>query len=63
MDPHFKYGPVAGIQAGIVMMDRYGLAMWFTENQYGLADPHYGITLSYRKQGLLLPKLHSVMFP
>lgn len=63
MKPHFKYGPVAGIQAGIVIRDQFGLALWFTENQYGLEDPHYGITMSYRKQGLVLPKLHSVMFP
>ncbi len=40
-----------------------GMALWFTENQYGLSDPHYGITLSYGNKELRLPQFHSVMFP
>ncbi|MBC8191069.1 MAG: hypothetical protein ISR87_14885 [Candidatus Marinimicrobia bacterium] len=63
MEPHFNYGPVAGLQVGSVYKERVGLAFWFTENQYGLSDPHYGITLSYRNGGLRLPQFHSVMFP
>jgi hypothetical protein len=63
MEPHFNHGPVAGIQVESVYQDRFGLALWFTENQYGLSDPHYGITVSYRNKGLRLPRFHSVMFP
>ena len=63
IEPHFRYGTVTGVYAGAVWKDRWGLALWFTENQYGLNDPHYGLTLIYRHNGLMLRGLHGVMFP
>lgn len=63
IEPYFSRGPVAGILFGIQIKQKYAVYTWMTENQYGLHDPHYGLTLSYRLNSLIPPKLHSIMFP
>ncbi len=63
IEAHFSQGMVVGVYLGMVLQDKIALSTWVTENQYGLDDPHYGVTLSYRFAGLILPKLDSIMFP
>lgn len=63
IEPYFSRGPVFGLLVGLQFADSYGAYLWITENQYGLSDPHYGLTLSYRSKSLISPKLHSIMFP
>lgn len=63
IQPQFDQGVVTGIFYGMKLDDKLGLSFWFTENQYGLDDPYYGMTVTYRAHDLNLPKLHSVIFP
>jgi hypothetical protein len=63
IEAHFSQGMVLGVFAGFVFREQFALSTWITENQYGLHDPHYGLTLSYRIRDLILPRLDSVIFP
>ena len=63
IEPAFDQGVVFGIMWNTILDDHWGLSLWYTENQYGLDDPHYGMTLHHRPDGVRFGGLGAVMFP
>lgn len=47
----FGSGLFGGGLISVELYDRYSAALWFTNNQYGRRQPHFGITFVFGKSG------------
>ena len=61
--PAFDAGIVTGLMWNVQIHENYGLSLWYSENQYGLDDPYYGISLHYSPGEIKFGGFSSVMFP
>ncbi|MCF7807121.1 MAG: hypothetical protein K9M49_09825 [Candidatus Marinimicrobia bacterium] len=63
IEPAFDKGPVFGIMLNMALVEKLGISFWYTENQYGLNDPHYGLTLHFSTTAPRFGGFSAVMFP
>jgi hypothetical protein len=63
LSPLFKKGFLWGLLLSGGKPGNYNVAVWFTSNQYGLEQPHFGITLSFRWNGSRMSDLCDIEYP
>lgn len=61
--PMFSGGFGYALMATGLYKERYGLALWLTENQYGGHNPHYGISFSLNQNQARLLRISDIFTP
>ncbi len=62
-EPIFDSGLMIGGHFSLRIFRKSVLALWMTENQYGMHSPHYGVTISYHPNGVMYGRICDILFP
>jgi len=63
LEPHFKEGISAGVLVSSKLFDNARFNCWLTTNQYGLHQPHFGISFTFGNNVDRIHDLSDVSFP